>query len=68
MGSALLKVTKDFGQSVNFHYAKLNMAGFVLHLLPHFALRCRMVELCAKAPKIHLPAGKIWKGDSRYGS
>jgi hypothetical protein len=39
------------------------MAGFVLYLLDHFALRCRMVEFCSKAPIINLPAGNV-EGDS----
>ena len=39
------------------------MAGFVLYLLDHFGLRCRMVELCSKAPIINLPTGNV-EGDS----
>jgi hypothetical protein len=38
-------------------HAKLNMAGFVLYLLGHFPVRCRMVELHPKARKIEFPAG-----------
>jgi hypothetical protein len=38
------------------------MAGFVLYLLDHFGLRCRVVELCSKAPIINLPAGNV-EGD-----
>ncbi len=39
------------------------MAGFVLYLLDHFGLRCRMVELRSKAPIINLPTGNV-EGDS----
>ena len=39
------------------------MASFVLYLLVRFGLRCRMVELCSKAPIINLPAGNV-EGDS----
>jgi hypothetical protein len=62
------KLQRILASSVFSQHAKLNMASFALYLLGHFALRCRMVELHPKAPKIHLPAGEIWKGDSRYES
>jgi hypothetical protein len=57
------KDARILASGVFSQHAKLNMASFVLYLLDHFGLRCRMVELCSKAPTINLPAGNA-EGDS----
>jgi hypothetical protein len=50
MGSCTAeKMQRILANQLFSQHAKLNMASFVLYLLGHFGLKCRMVEFCAEA-------------------